>query len=369
LNKALVVKPHPQIPMKIVHVVYSLEMGGAESLVAQLCRLQRANGNEVSVCACTNLGALGEALRSEGFRIDVLGPSSVMQGIWRCFQLLRSIRPEVVHCHNPAPTLLAVIGARLSGAISVISTRHSLVAPPYDVAAEIKYSILARLCDHIVGICEATCENLRHAPLALRDRIVRVYNGSSAVERMPLEDCPPKPGFTILFVGRLAPIKDLPTLVNAIALALPRVPNLNLWLVGDGQVRKQLEDLTASLGISCNVTFWGERHDVAQFFSAADLFSMSSLSEGLPMSLLQSMSVGLPALVTQVGGMAEVVELSDCGLRVPVGDSAAMADAIVQLASNPALRNQFAANAVAAYSERFTIEQMDAAYMRLYRAR
>ncbi len=354
--------------MRIVHVVYSLEMGGAESLVAQLCRLQRANGNEVSVCVCTNLGILGEALRSEGFRIDVLDQSSVAVAIWRCYKLLRSLRPDVVHCHNPAPTLIAAIGARLVGVTCVVSTRHSLVAPPYEVAAEIKYSIISRLCDHIVGICEATCENLRHAPLALRDHIVRVYNGSAPVEVLPPADCPPRSGFTILFVGRLAPIKDLPTLVNAVALALPRVPGLSLWLVGDGAVRQQLEDLVAGLGIAGNVTFWGERHDVAQFFSVADLFSMSSLSEGLPMSLLQAMSAGLPALVTQVGGMAEVVEYANCGLRIPAGDSAAMADAIVQLASDPALRAQFAANATEAYQAHFTIQQMDAAYMDLYRS-
>lgn len=353
--------------MRIIHVVYSLEMGGAESLVVQLCRLQRAKGNDVSVCVCTNLGTLGETLLSEGFRIDVLGKSSVPRAILRCCKLFRQLRPDVVHCHNPAPTLLAVIGARLAGATRVISTRHSLVAPPYEVAAEIKYSILSRLCDHIVGICEATCENLRHAPLARRYRIVRVYNGAAPIENLPAPECPPKSGFTVLFVGRLAVIKDLPTLIKAVAIALPRIPGLSLWVVGDGPARKQLEDLVAHLGIAGNVTFWGERHDVARFFSVADLFSMSSLSEGLPMSLLQSMSAGIPSLVTQVGGMAEVVEHAHCGMSVPVGDSVAMADAIVQLATQPERRAGFASNAIAAYNADFTLQQMDAAYMRLYR--
>ena len=355
--------------MKIVHVVYSLEMGGAESLVAQLCRRQRANGNDVSVCVCTNLGILGEALRSEGLRIDVLGKSSIPKAMLRCFNLFRSLRPDVVHCHNPASTLLAAVGARLAGAASVISTRHSLVAPPYDVEAEIKYSIFSRVCDHIVGICEVTCENLRKAPLARRDRIVRVYNGSTSVEKVPLAECPPKSGFTVLFVGRLAAIKDLPTLVQAIALARHRVSDLNLWIVGDGTSRPQLEDLVANLGIAANVTFWGERHDVARFFSGADLFAMSSLSEGLPMSLLQSMSAGIPALVTNVGGMAEVVQNSDSGICVPVGDVTAMADAIVQLASDPARRADFATKAIDAYNAEFTIEHMYEAYTRLYRPR
>lgn len=355
--------------MRIIHVVYSMEMGGAESLVAQLCRLQRANGHQVSVCAYTNLGTLGEALVDEGFRVDVPGKSSLPKAIFHCFQLFRKLKPDVVHCHNPAQAFIAVIGARLAGASSVITTRHSLVAPPYERAAEIKFSFISMLCDHIVGICEATCNNLRHAPLARRDRIVRVYNGASPIQKLDLAECPATSGFTVLFVGRLAPVKDLSTLINAVALALPRVPGLNLWIVGDGPVRQDLEGLTASLAIASCVTFWGERHDVARFFSVAHLFAMSSLSEGLPMSLLQAMSAGIPALVTQVGGMAEVVQNSNCGICVPVGDARAMADAIVQLSADYERRSAFAANAIAAYQADFTIEKMDTAYMRLYQPR
>ncbi len=84
------------------------------------------------------------------------------------------------------------------------------------------------------------------------------------------------------------------------------------------------------------------------------------------MSLLQAMSIGLPAIVTDVGGMAEVVRNAECGLRVPVGDAAAYADAIVQLALNPATCESFATNAIQAYRKDFTLEHMDAAYMDLY---
>ncbi len=353
--------------MKIVHVVYSLEMGGAEILVAQLCRLQRANGHDVSVCAYSNLGPLGEVLRSEGVRVHVLGEAPFTRTFMRFLKEFRSTRPDVVHCHNPAPTLQAAIGARLAGVKCIVSTRHSLVAPPYETAAEIAYSFVSLFCDWIVGICDATCENLRHAPLARRDRITRVYNGVDRLELVP-HDHPEKQGFTLLFVGRLAEIKDLPTLVRAAALAISRVPSLQLWIVGHGIMRDRLEALTHELGITDHVTFWGERLDIAHFFSAADVYTMSSVSEGLPMSLLQAMSVGLPALVTDVGGMAEVVRNANCGLYTPVGDPTAMAEAIVQLASDHDRRASFARNAAAAYKDRFTLEQMDSNYMSLYRA-
>jgi glycosyltransferase involved in cell wall biosynthesis len=132
-------------------------------------------------------------------------------------------------------------------------------------------------------------------------------------------------------------------------------------------MRDRLEALTHELGIADHVTFWGERLDIAHFFSAADVYTMSSVSEGLPMSLLQAMSLGLPALVTDVGGMAEVVRNANCGLYTPVGDPAAMAEAIVQLASDPNRRATFAHNAATAYNAHFTLQQMDADYTTLYR--
>jgi len=90
-------------------------------------------------------------------------------------------------------------------------------------------------------------------------------------------------------------VKNLSTLIRATALALPRLPDLNLWLVGHGHERESLEALVRELGVLDHVTFWGERLDVAGFFAAADVYCMSSVSEGLPMSLLQA-TLTLPGM-------------------------------------------------------------------------
>ena len=357
--------------MKIVHVVYSLEVGGAEVLVAQLCRAQRANGHQVSICAYSRLGAIGEALASEGFPIFVPGEAHPARTMLRYLQHFRRIRPDVVHCHNPAPTLQAALPGRLAGAHCVLSTRHSLVEPPYDRNAELKFSAIARLaCDWVVGICDITCDNLRGAPGVPRQKIVRVYNGVAPLERTAptpeLTSPDPEQTFTLLFVGRLAAIKDLKTLLRGFARAHEILPFLRLWIVGDGHVRAELEALASELRLTNHVQFWGQRMDTAAFFSAAGCFVMSSVSEGLPMSLLQAMSLGIPAITTDIGGMAEVLRLSQNGLLTPVGDGEAYAEAIVQIASDPALRSHFSANALTAFHQHFTLEQMDRAYMELY---
>lgn len=258
------------------------------------------------------------------------------------------------------------MAARLSGARSVISSRHGLVAPPYKLVQELKYAMASKFCDSVVGICDATCDNLRQAPFARKSRILRIYNGAVPIDPPPVSQRPPKTGFTLVYVGRFAPVKDHSTLLKALELARQSAPDLHLWMVGDGPERQSMENLVGTLGIAENVTFWGQQMNVAPFFSGADAFIMSSVSEGLPISLLQAMSVGLPAIVTDVGGMAEVVRFAKAGITTPVGDPAAMARAILDVVKDPCARTRFSQSAATCFRQSFTLEAMANAYMNLY---
>jgi glycosyltransferase involved in cell wall biosynthesis len=232
---------------------------------------------------------------------------------------------------------------------------------------ELKYAVAATCCDWIVGICDATVNNLRDIHSIPARKIVRVYNGTVPLYRVPKVDWPPKDGFTLVYVGRLAPVKNHPLLLNAFRAALSSMPSLRLWMVGDGSERAMLQSLATQLGISAQVTFWGQQLDVAPFFSAADAFIMSSSSEGLPMSLLQAFSLGLPAIVTDVGGMAEVVRLAKAGITVSERDPAEMASAILRMTGNKTEREQLSMNAKQAFHSRFTLQTMVETYLDLYR--
>ena len=354
--------------MKIFHAVYSLEMGGAEVLVGQLCRVQRAAGHEVAVYCYSNLGVVGEGLRAEGFSISVLGEAHPLRTMARYFRLFLALKPDVVHCHNVAPTTQAAIPAWLARVRCVISTRHRLELYPYDRKAETQYNFMGWFCDWVTGICQVTCDNLLRAPLARKKKIVRVYNGTSRVERVETAQLG-KRGFTLVFIGRLAPEKDLGTLIRAVALAKEQVPGLMFWIVGDGRTRGEWEKLVEELGVGEQVKFWGQQTATAQFFCAADVFAMSSFSEGLPVSLLQSMSLGTPAILTDVDGMGEVLRLTESGLLVPVNDPAAFAAAIVHMAGDVELRAELSRRALAGYEAHFTLERMADGYMELYRTR
>lgn len=353
--------------MKIAHVVDSMDVGGAETIVAQMCRLQRDQGHDPRIYAVANLGALGEQMLQEGFSVQTHLGMSLPDGVRNFFRIFKEAQPDVVHLHNPTPTIYAAMPARMAGVPSILSTRHSLVAKPRNLTVELKYAVAAGCCDWVVGICDATANNLKDIHSIARRKIVRVYNGGTPLKRAAKEHQPQKDGFTLIFVGRLEPVKNHSLLLRAFAAAHSSMPSLRLWMVGDGSERTRMEKLAAELGISAPVTFWGQQLDVAPFYSAADVFIMSSTSEGLPMSLLQAFSLGLPAIVTDIGGMAEVVRRSMAGLTVPLTDSAEMASAILRLASGDAERKQLSKNAEEAFRSRFTLQTMVDAYMRLYR--
>jgi L-malate glycosyltransferase len=353
--------------MKIAHVVDSMEVGGAETLVQQMCHLQREQGHDPEVYAVASLGALGDRMRAEGFRVESNVGRHLVDSSRHFLRIFKSSRPDAVHLHNPTPTIYAAPAARLAGVSSIVSTRHSLVAPPRNLTMERKYRAAALFCDWIVGICEATTSNIRDAGSAADRKVVTVYNGAVPVAPPPPDRRPAKAGFSLLYVGRLEPVKNLQFLLTAFRAAVAQVPELRLWIVGDGTERGRLEEATDQLGVRANVRFWGQQLDVAPFFASADAFVMSSVSEGLPMSLLQALSSRLPAVVTDVGGMAEVVRLAQAGIPVPLGDAEGMAEAFVRLATCVDQREAFATNAEAAFRAHFTLPVMVERYSQLYR--
>ena len=347
-----------------------MEVGGAEMLVSQMCHLQREQGHEPRVYALAALGALGACMQEEGFAVQANVGSHLPEATRHFFRIFKASRPDVVHLHNPTPTIYAGPAASIAGVPAVVSTRHSLVGPPRRLVEELKYAVAARCCDRVVGICDATTDNLRNLHTIASRKIVRIYNGAAPLTRVAKENWPPKSGFTLIYVGRLEPVKNHGLLLNAFRMTLSSMPDLRLWMVGDGSERNALEALAKKLGISAQITFWGQQLDVAPFFSAADAASCHARPslKGYPMSLLQAFSLGLPAIVTDVGGMAEVVKLARAGITVRPTDPADMAQAILLLSGNEKEREQFSANGLAAYQTRFTVQSMVDTYCDLYRS-
>ncbi len=355
--------------MKIAHIVESMEVGGAEKVVLALARWQKAQGQAVAVHCLFREGALVEELQRKGIDVHFHGAASRLRLTARLYRVFARERPRVVHCHNATATIIAGPPARFAGVPAVVSTRHGLAPPPFNRRREIQYSLAARGCTAVVAVCEAARRNLSGAPFADPARIETIYNGAEpAASRVPNPAVPAKTGFTVINVGRLTPAKDHAALFEATALACGRVPDLRLWLVGEGPLGPSLRQSAARLGIEDRIVFCGEQAQVGDFLAAADLFVLSSISEGLPVSLLEAMAAGLPVIVTDVGGMPEIVRPAKAGAVVAPSNPEVLAAAICDFAGRREQLRSLGEAARQYYREHCTLERMAEDYMRVYQS-
>lgn len=173
----------------------------------------------------------------------------------------------------------------------------------------------------------------------------------------------------VLFVGRLVPQKSLPTLLEAMKVAVQSCSDLHLLLVGDGSEREALQALARSLNIQDSVTFAGTQMNVKPFLNAADIFVLPSEREGMSNALLEAMAAGLACLVTPVGAGPTMLEDGRCGLLLPVGDVAGWAKSLAELGRDLDLRKKLGhaarQRAVAEYDFSVVSARYEALYLDL----
>ena len=337
-------------------------------LVVNMCIWQMQHGHSVTLHSLFGSGPLVDRLEAEGVQYFQYPKTSRLGMMYQIWKKLRADTPDVVHCHNVSPTVHASWSAKFAGVQRIISTRHSLVSPPYDMKSELQFSLAAACCDAIVGVCDATASNLRNVPLGNRSRVVTVYNGAPPAPSTNEVIPKPKDSFVFVHVARLNPVKDQQTLLKAFSIAAQSMgSSVYLWIVGGGESEEQLRRQAKDLGIAKEVIFWGQRQNAADYLMAADAFVLSSLSEGLPVSVLEAMASELPVIVTDVGGAPEIIRRFHNGTVVPPGDATALAQAMIHMAADPAaLKSQAKASKVG-YDAQFTNDRMNHNYLSLYR--
>jgi glycosyltransferase involved in cell wall biosynthesis len=325
------------------------------------------------------LGTLGEELRAEGFPVQVLGRRPGLD--WRCAWLLGSLlrreRVDLLHAHQYTPFFYAMMGRLVYRRPPVIFTEHGRHWPDYPRRKRMLANrVLLERRDRVVGVGEAVRRALIDNEGIPPARAGVIYNGIDlsafgaghedrrAIRRemgVAVDD------FVILQVARLDYLKDHATAVRTLADVVPRRPDARLVLVGAGPELGPIQDLVRRHGLEAHVRLLGLRSDVARLLSAADLFFLTSISEGIPLTVIEAMATRLPVVSTRVGGVPEVVEEGRTGLLAPPGDHAALAQGIFGLAENPSLREEMGrlgrARAEVLFSERL----MHARYDELYR--
>jgi len=345
--------------VNVLHVDSALGWRGGQNQVLLTAQGMAARGHRVTL-ACRTGGAL-EA-RARGAGLDVhdlplagdLSPRAAL-GLAR---LLRQVRPDVLHLHDPHALAAGLIAARGGWRPRLVATRRvdfALRGP----LSRLKY----RSCARLIAVSGRIAEVLGQGGMPA-DRIRVVYEG--------VRDRPPAPGGREALaalgvppgcpvVGNVAALtdhKDHATLVEAAALVRKRLPEARFVIVGDGPLRPQIEARVRERELGDRWIFAGFRDDLDRLFPAFAVFCLSSHMEGLGTSLLDAMAFSRPVVATAAGGIPEAVEDGVTGRVVPVRDPAALAEALVGVLSDPARAAALGAAGRRRFEERFTAERM-----------
>jgi sugar transferase (PEP-CTERM/EpsH1 system associated) len=347
-----VAQPAPtHAPIDIIYLITELHIGGAEKvLVHFLNELDRSRYRPRVVCLYGGNGPIAAELRAQDVPVIDLDMTAQwrVDAVWRLYRLLRAQRPAILHASLFHANLLGRIVGRLAGVPIIISCRQNV-----SIGARWREWVnrwTVGLDDRVIAVCElarrAEIERGRVAP----EKVITIYN---AVDPARLADpAATTPGAQVPVpasatgrrligtVCRFHPQKGLDQLIAAFAELCKRTPDVQLLLVGDGELRGQLETQVRRLGLADHVTFTGFRTDVPAILTELDLFVLPSLWEGLPLVLLEAMAAQLPVVATAVGGTPELVLDGETGLLVPPADPTALAAAMHFLLTQDALRRE-----------------------------
>jgi glycosyltransferase involved in cell wall biosynthesis len=331
-------------------------MGGAEEYLRLLIEgLDRRKFDIRFVCtddqALAPLISWLQSLEIEAnvLRADRLDDSD-RPGIHQFFHLwkfFRSHPTDILHFNLPAPydCRFAIIAARLAGVPTIVTTNHLPTLSPTSFTW--KGQLILRLAQRCVDLTIVESDVNRQA--ALRHykldpaRTVSVYHGID-VKRFdrPFDREAVREELGLSFghviigtVGRLTPQKAHHIFLKAAAIIKKSMDRAKFIIVGDGELRQELERQARQLGLTEDVLFTGHRHDVPELLSVFDVFALSSLYEGLPLAILEAMAMAKPIVATRVDGVPEAVVDGETGILVPPSDPTALAEAILSLLQNP----------------------------------
>jgi glycosyltransferase involved in cell wall biosynthesis len=371
--------------MRILHVITTLDVGGAEMHILSQVRGQVARGHAVRVAYLKGHGTLEADFRAAGaaFVGCVSSGAALPARLWRHLRWA-----EIVHSHllkaDMATAPLAVLAGRRRGLVSGKHNDEQVLKRPL---VSLVHGVIGRLPRRTIVLSDHVGRFVEQYGRVPRERIRRVYYGVdvAAFERAAADgrarrvELRQALGFgadDIVFtcVARFAPQKAHDVLLRAFERARRSgdslAPRLRLLLVGDdpfGDGRKRMEALAAELGLGPACVFAGIRRDVGALLGASDVFTMASLWEGLGLVFLEAMAARLPVLSTQVSAIPEVVVERVTGRLVPAGAVEPLADALLELAGDERARAAYGTAGHARVHELFGLARMHEETLALYR--
>lgn len=332
---------------------------------------------KVTFAVFSSGGTLEEGLHDQGVVIEDLNKS---QGFdislpFKLRRILKKYEVDVIHTNNFVSWLYAVLSCFLVfQKITIVHTEHSLV----DGGKKRRYileKILALFTDHLIAVSQSVKNALVRTCNIDPVKVEVIENGVNTEKFKPADDtCAAvrsslgisDDSIVIGTVGRLVPVKDHATLIRSVNELVNDGSNICLILVGDGSERSALEALAEELKINENVHFLGEQKQIGRLLCSFDIYAVSSISEGMSISLLEAMSTGLPVVATRVVGNVDLIEEGTNGVFAQVSNPEDLARATEVLIRDAKLRKRLGENNRKKIETQFSQKRTLTRYIELY---
>ncbi|MCX5839559.1 MAG: glycosyltransferase family 4 protein [Deltaproteobacteria bacterium] len=376
--------------IKVAHVITRFDKGGsAENTFITVRDLDKARYDIVLITGASPPGNAGDpetkaiqanvnSARGHHVRLICLRhllrdlrPFSDLATFFSLLWIIRREKPHIVHTHTSKAGILGRWAAWFCRVPVIVHTPHGHVFWGYFKSWQTRLFMLlerwtARITTAIVTLTPQEKEDHLRFRIAPEEKFTVIHSGVDLrtfradlyppLEAKALLGIPP--GMTVVgTVGRLTPVKGQEVLIRAASELICRGEKIFLVLLGNGELRQDLEQLTIRLGIAEYVRFLGWRSDVARVMAACDVFCLPSRNEGMGKVLVESMAMGKPIVASRIGGIPDIVRPGENGILVPVGDAAAWAEAIARLCRDPEERRQMG-DAGMQMAPRYSSEEM-----------
>lgn len=362
--------------MKIIHFVNSLGCGGAEKLVIDLAHEMQMRDHQVLIISLSDKIEYIEKINEYKLEVINCGFSGTIyniHGIMRTFMIIKRVvrrfKPDVLHSH----IFLSDLFARLNkpAYARVVTTLHR--DEPWWTDRNFKSRIkrylesvtAKKLTDRFIAV-SAIAKKVAIDKLKVDKKKVSVIMNGVDINSFSKGERSINPFPIIIQVARFYPEKAHQLSLMAFKDILDIYPNAELWLVGDGPLRKSIESLGGVLEIKDQVRFLGIRQDIPDLLHKADVFLLSSEREGLPISILEAMAAKTPIVTTTVGEIPRVLEDEISGLLFKSGDVESLTRQLIRCLQDKTLSEQLVKNAYQLVRSKYSIGATTDAYLKEY---
>jgi len=363
-------------PVRVMQITHDLAIGGLQQVVVSICRNIDRDRFSVSVLCLREKGELAPELEGMGIPVFLLPRKRYGTDYFsflKVASLLRREKAEIIHTHNKQPFIDGTLGGMIARSRIIVHTDHGRTFPDKRRYLFAEW-VMSHFVYRIAAVSDKTGEDLIRYEKIRRNKIITVPNG---VDQMLFEggiepeakkrELGISGRYPILGIGaRLVEVKGIEYLLGAVSELRERYPRILLVVAGTGPCEETLKDVARERGISDHVVFLGARRDMHELLRIFDLYVLPSLSEGMPLALLEAMAAGCPVVATKVGGVPDVIADGYNGMLVEPRDKDALAKAILGVMEDDERRNRFRERGRLLYEQRYSAAAMTRRYERLY---